>query len=127
MELKLLDGGTFSLVSVAFVVGGTWAAGTSQVHVWPPHTDWVLDSYTEAGLDLKAVPRRSRGTWMARCRNGSFAPGAALQRSWQARGASVVAEAAPSGSLFRYGWRRLQVAGSTAQCWSDGRIEAPEQ
>lgn len=89
MELKLLDGGTFFFGGcVAFVVGGTWAVGTAQVQARPPRPDWVPGSYTEASVALKAVPRRSRGTWMARCRNGSLAPGAALQRSWQARGAS---------------------------------------
>lgn len=75
---------------MAFVVGGTWAAGTAQVLARPAHPDWVLGSYAEASVALKAVngAKTSRGAWMARCRNGSMAPGAALQRSWQARGAS---------------------------------------
>lgn len=35
-----MDGGTFFFwVVVAFVVGGTWAAGTAQVQARPTHPD----------------------------------------------------------------------------------------
>jgi hypothetical protein len=109
----------FLVAVVAFVVGGTWAAGTAQVQARPTHPDWVLGSYTGASVALKAVPR-SPGAhgWLA-AETAPWPQG--LRYSVLGRHAAllVVAEAAPRGSrsLFRYGWmdwwRRLQVAGST--------------
>lgn len=73
------------------------------------HLDWVPGSYIRGG-----VPRRSGAHgWLA----AETAPALqGLRYSGLGRHAAllVVAEAAPSRSLFRYGrmdWRTLQVAG----------------